>query len=264
MNVICPNGINAEEIWNHINSGPKPIQKLSESKEKQVLRVGPYVIRKTPYALASFNALVKLYHEGLPVERPLMLIEEGIPTLVTEFVSGEDYEKIILERTDIQNEMRKLGKSLYSFNAHGYILPDSHPKNFILNDAPKSEAVRIDVNQIYKQFSKESWENKQEEFLADCLTDIRDGFLIPIAHYLTNKKSTELFEPLVYQFLNGYNKDESSKLVVSCIKQGFMEVIRNMIEEAERTGEDVLAIYRKIILEKIKKGEIKKITIFDK
>jgi len=262
-NTISFKGVDARQIWDHLQSRPEPIQRLSESEGKRVLRMGPYVLRRFAYALNSFATLAELYAAGMPVEKPLLLIEgEGLPTLITEYVEGENYINVLLEETNPQAKMKKLGECLYLFHSCGYFVSDSHPKNYIISDSPDSKAIRIDVNTVQK-FPKDAWNDWDDDALAIGTVDIRDCILVPIAHYLATEKRVEALDDVVLAILDGYTHDRQSKMVAMAITR-YVKDVKSMIEEAEKSGKDFASVYRDKVIQDIRNGKIKQIATFEK
>jgi len=261
MEIESYRGIDPKNVLSYLKSNMINQQQLSNDPDRKVIKVGSYVMREIPLALRSFGALSKLHGEGLPIEKPVMVIRRYPPVLVTEFIGGKDYAEIIYEKDEQAHEMKELGRSLYAFNSSGYLLSDPSPRNYIFN----GKAVRIDVNYIYKKFSKKHWRRMNEKLLLHSVVQIRDGFLPYIAGYVWDKKSDSSFEQIIEQLLNGYrNENDKSSMLVSNAVELDIDDFKNMLEESRRTDENFRSIYMKKLDQKVKSGRMREVKIFEK
>lgn len=266
--IICPEEarIYQEDISNCLLA-KESFQTLSESSKKSVKKSGEYVFRMSVDATQtymSFKALLELHRAGLPVEQPLMIIEVPMgPILVTKFIEGPNYEESI-SKQNIGAEMQKLGTSMYSFHSRGYLVPDTHIGNFI---SERQYAVRIDVNYIDEPYSSELWTEPDERslpLLKECRTEIYDGVLITLANGLSKQKKTASeFDLLASSFVKGYNKDETSDIILQILEKP-LEDVRMMMDDVEKTGNSFVTVYNKKLQKDIRAGKIDTIRIFSK
>ncbi len=238
------------EIAGHIHPNGKKLTYKSDQ----------YIFRMFKNAKKSFNTILKLYQDNMPVEQPLLLIDKGLPVklMVTKYIEGQNYEEIISTQDDFTDEMKTLGETLYKFHSNGYLLQDSHIGNFIYDGV---NAQRIDVNNIHKQYPKHFWKQENENLLQNSIIDIRDCIILILAQNLIMNNKEYAFETHLDAFIDGYHKkNENSSYLITSASKIYIEPIKKIMKSANGNYNLFIESYIKQAI----KNDITQCTIFKK
>jgi len=219
-----------------------------------------YIFRMFKNAKKSFNTILKLYQDNMPVEQPLLLIDKGLPVklMVTKYIEGQNYEEIISTQDDFTDEMEALGETLYKFHSNGYLLQDTHIGNFIYDGI---NAQRIDVNNIHKQYPKHFWKQENENLLTNSIIEIRDGIILILAQNLMIHNKENAFETHLDAFIDGYHrKNENSSYLIASTSKIYAEHIKKIMKSANGNYSLFVESYMKQVI----KNDITQCTIYKK